>query len=226
MKRDLSNFYDCEKNCRRSVLSVYSWSKPCISLGYSQKIEEEVDLIKAKELGWDVVARPTGGGIVFHNTHEVTYSLAARIDCPAFPSGLIPSYMKISEAIVAALRTVGITAQISKKKAVSRKRTANLCFSYPAEYEIVVEGKKIVGSAQKRGRIAMLQQGSVFMSPIERAVFTVLKKPFQAHNAVSVEEVLGKKIAFDEMADALIEGFNNVLGISFNDKKIKALTPS
>jgi len=136
------------------------------------------------------------------------------------PKGLIPSYKKISEAVVHALQLVGINAEIRKQKAESRALNTGLCFSYPAEYEIVVDGRKIVGSAQKRGRTALLQQGSVFVSPTDAAVFSVLKKPHEKQNAVSVEELLKKKIFFNDLADALLKGFNEILGAKIESERL------
>ena len=112
MRIDLDLFPSRENRNKPSVLRFYSWQPQCISLGYSQKIEEEIDLLRAKELGWEMVKRPTGGGIVFHNEAEVTYSLVTAINDPLLPPGLIPSYRKISEAIVAGLIKVGVKAEV------------------------------------------------------------------------------------------------------------------
>lgn len=211
MKRDISLFNSYETEHTSSILRIYSWSKPCITLGYSQNIEEEIDENMARAMGWDIAKRPTGGGIVFHNTNEVTYSFVTGISNPILPNGLLKSYIKISEAIVCALQSIGIDAKISGSTAVSSKPLANLCFSYPAEYEVVVGNRKIVGSAQKRSKTTILQQGSIFVSKPDEAVFSLLKKPYEAHNAVSVEEALGRIVSFDELSTAIIGGFRNVL---------------
>jgi len=90
-----------------------------------------------------------------------------------------------------------------------------LCFSYPAEYEIVCQGKKIVGSAQKRGKRALLQQGSIFMSPINEADFALLSDLKERYNAVSVAEVLGYAIDFKTMSEALVKGFQQLRNRDF-----------
>lgn len=213
MRRDVLFFDRFEKQEIKSKLCIYSWEKPCISLGYSQKPGEELDLALCETLGFDVVVRPTGGGIVFHNTDEVSYSIVTAIDNPILPKGLIPSYKKISEAVVYALKKLGIDASISSKL-VECQQSIGLCFSYPAEYEIVYDGKKIVGSAQKRGKKTLLQQGSIFMTPIDEAIFSVLKKSYDKHNAISVKEALGRSVYFTEMKDSLACGFKNVLGVN------------
>lgn len=213
METDLSLFKQFEEQAERSTLRIYSWKQKCISLGYSQKVEKEIDLIKAKLLGWDVVKRPTGGGIVFHNEAEVTYSLVAAIDDPQLPKGLVASYKKISEAVIESLKSIGVSAGL--RITDYGLRTPTLCFSYPAEYEIVVDGHKIVGSAQKRGRKALLQQGSIFVRRTEKSAFSVLKSPYDDINAISIEEILGREISFNSLSDALVDGFKEVLGIKF-----------
>jgi lipoyl(octanoyl) transferase len=184
METDIKLFDDFEKGIIPSTLRIYSWEPKCISVGYSQ------DMIKKD--GWDSVRRPTGGGVVYHIESEVTYSLVTAIDNPILPKGLVPAYKKISEAIVLGLKKIGVDAGITTHDDPRPTTQNGLCFDYPAEYEIISDGKKIVGSAQKRGKKALLQQGSI-----------------------CVEEVLGIKVEFDKAKDALIAGFLERLDIQF-----------
>lgn len=159
MAADLDNFTRCEAGEDLSVIRIYSWKPKCISFGYAQKV--------VREEGWEVVRRPTGGGIVYHEAGEVSYSIVTRIDDPALPEGLIPSYLAISKILVDALISLGVEAKIlnTKLETLNKSQSSNvqnlLCFAQAMEYEIVSGGKKIVGSAQKRGRRAMLQQGTI-----------------------------------------------------------------
>jgi len=211
MAADLANFQDLEKSDGLPILRIYSWSAPCISLGYSQKIEKEIDLAKAKALGWEVVVRPTGGGIVFHNEAEVTYSLNIALDNPLLPPGLIPAYKKISAALIKALAYLGVDAEVAQ---VAARNESSLCFSFPAKYEVVARGRKIIGSAQKRGRRALLQQGSIFVRPTSQADLAILKRP-AAITAISLEEILQKELPFASLSAALIHGFGQELGVNF-----------
>ena len=228
MERDIALFNKCENGSNKTILCVYQWNPPCISLGYSQKIEDEIDAEKASKLGWEVVKRPTGGGIVFHNEAEVTYSLITSID--SLPEGLIPSFMKISGVIVEALGGIGIDSEIRNPKSEIRNKSqfskfefnkfdiisnfdirhSNLCFSYPASYEIVSNGKKIVGSAQKRGKHSLLQQGSIFVSRIPDELLSVLRKEHEKINAISIEEILGRLPTFEELSVMLIKSFRKL----------------
>lgn len=216
MQKDIELFRSCETGEAGPFLRIFSWQPRCISLGYSQEIEEEIDLARAEEMGWDVVRRPTGGGIVFHNEAEVTYSLVIGKD--KLPAGLVPSFEKITEAVIVGLKKIGIEGQFqtSNLKPQNRSQISNsksqLCFSYPEGYEIVVGGKKLVGAAQKRGKKALLQQGSIYVKPIEKAAYQILRRPFEVPDAMSIQELLGRVPSFDELSQALIEGFREGLG--------------
>lgn len=215
MRSDLRYFNDHENGSTSSILRIYSWRPKCISLGYSQKIEEEIDLDRADSMGWDIVKRPTGGGMVFHNEAEITYSLITSIDNPILPKGLVPSCKKISEAVIRGLNQLGIHAQIQASKSKIEDPKPQLCFSYPAEYEVVVGGKKLVGSAQKRGRRTLLQQGSIYIEEIEIAPFAALKKSCEIPKAISVQEILRREIKFEELKEAIIFGFEKEIGACF-----------
>ena len=218
MQFDIKLFNNCEKEIVPSMLRIYSWRPKCISMGYSQDMSGLVDRLLAKKMGWEVVKRPTGGGIVFHNEAEVTYSLITPID--SLPKGLVPSYKKISEAVVKGLGKIGIRAKIARtQNSEHRAQNTGLCFSYPAEYEIVCQGRKLVGSAQKRGKRALLQQGSIFVKDTSDDILAILKKPLKKDfrkKAVSLEEILGRSVGFCELSQALIKGFEEGMGIRFD----------
>jgi len=218
MRKDLDIFNSYEKGEKEyPSLRIYSWKNKAISLGYSQKTEEEIDIQKASAHGLEIVKRPTGGGIVFHDVGEITYSIFAKLDDPVFPRGLISSYKKISSALVSALNVVGIPVVISEKRHVFKKgENYQLCFSYPSEYEILYDGKKIVGSAQKRGRRAFMQQGSIF-SDFNHGYMEILKKPFSNYLAVSPQDIIGKPLFFKEFSIVLKKAFEKEFEIKFSD---------
>jgi lipoate-protein ligase A len=225
-------------------LRIYSWNPPCISLGYSQSAKKLLDTAAVKKLGWDIVKRPTGGGMVFHNTDEVTFSLILPYDYPGLPEGLIASYKYLAQAIIGALRDLGIEAEISANrhpgkavqlgKAAPRRpkdellvtkkskniRCADLCFSYPAEYEIVAAGKKIAGCAQKRGKKGFLQQGSIFVSRKSMDQFKrVLKGSTSADldTAVCLEEIIGYVPDFQDSSKSLANNFTLLMKAAADD---------
>ena len=164
MEYDLYLFNNFEQGTIPSTLRVYGWERPCISLGYTQEPEKELNMANCKKHGVEIVKRPTGGGIVFHNENEVTYSFICGNDEKKLPEGLIESYKFISNIVIKALKKFGLNAELSDTR---HNEQARLCFSFPASYEITLEGNKIVGSAQKRDKKALLQQGSIFIRNTE-----------------------------------------------------------
>jgi len=195
MKIDLEMF----KNCTAPKLRIYSWANRCISYGCLQKIDRILDVDKEVRDGWEIVKRPTGGGLVYHLPDELTYCAV----CPAelLPKGIKGAYCYISEIIVKALNSLGIDAKIGNRRPftadripqagsrfpVPGPRQNDLCFSNTREYEITINGKKAVGSAQKRGRKAVLQQGTIQLS----------------------KHRLKRMPQYDEMASAIIKAFES-----------------
>lgn len=204
MEYDLYLFNDFEQGLCPATLRLYGWEKPCISLGYTQTPEIELNMANCKKHGVEVVKRPTGGGIVFHNENEVTYSFICDKDDPRLPEGLIESYVFISNIVIKALKKVDVSADISDTR---HHEQARLCFSFPASYEITLNGQKIVGSAQKRGKKALLQQGSIFIEN------TKLKPADFIRNCIdfkSIYDILGIEIDQNTLSKAIADEFLRV----------------
>ncbi len=146
-----------EKGMSPPTLRLYGWTSPTISIGYLQ------DSAAYATNGLPVVRRITGGRAVLHGS-EVTYSIVSDYRHPLFSGGVRATYLVISNAIAMALAGLSVRAEIvTKRRADSRdSRTAGgACFSVPSRYEIVVDDRKLVGSAQKRLRNSFLQHGSI-----------------------------------------------------------------
>jgi len=206
MEYDLYLFNNFEQGSVPSTFRVYGWEGPCISLGYTQDPDKELNTANCKKYGIEIVKRPTGGGIVFHNEFEVTYSFICDKDDERLPKGLVESYVSISNIVIEALKKVGVSADISDTR---HSEQARLCFSFPASYEITLEGHKIVGSAQKRGKKALLQQGSIFVKN------TGLKPADFIRNCIdfkSIYDILGVEINQKVLSKALSAEFLRVFG--------------
>ena len=141
------------------TLRFYTWLPPAVSVGCLQKIPENFNLTQCRKLGLDIVRRPTGGRMVLH-MGDLTYSLVFAENTPVIPKGILPSYKKISQAIQYGLMLLGISSQLCSQQKINR---SPLCFSLAAKYETLVNGKKIMGNAQKRKKGAILQQGSIMI---------------------------------------------------------------
>ena len=143
------------------TLRIYAWDGPWLSLGHAQSFEE-AELARFRSAGVHVVRRVTGGRAVLHGA-DLTYSVSAPE--AAFPPGLAASYRILSEALAVALREVGVDVE----RAATGARTAPDgefdCFAEAADDELCVGGRKLAGSAQRRSGGALLQHGSIRLSP-------------------------------------------------------------
>jgi lipoate-protein ligase A len=138
-------------------LRLYGWSPSCLSFGRHEPAARRYDAARIAALGMDVVSRPTGGRAVWH-AREVTYTVA----CPGGLGSLRESYLEIHAMIRGALRTLGVPADLAPPGGATSV-DAGACFARPVGGEIVVAGRKVVGSAQLRQGDALLQHGSILL---------------------------------------------------------------
>ncbi|MBI5233341.1 MAG: lipoate--protein ligase family protein [Deltaproteobacteria bacterium] len=136
------------------TLRFYEWDVPTISIGYPQEASPFLDAAVP------LVRRITGGGAVLHHM-ELTYSLVSHTAHPFFSNGSRKAYSSISGAIVSALKDLGIEADIVTTKLDAGQR--DVCFFFPSRYEVAVNGKKLVGSSQRRLKHAFLQHGFIVL---------------------------------------------------------------
>jgi len=144
------------------TLRLYCWDRPSLSIGCFQKITD-IDMAYCNKKGYPLVRRQTGGRAILHDA-ELTYSVSAPSDSPLFRGTLLNNYTVISNALLLALEYQGLKADVS----MSRRRNINqknpACFRSVSFGEITMEGKKVIGSAQKRYKDGFLQQGSILLS--------------------------------------------------------------
>ena len=148
---------------QRPVLRIYGWEKPTLSLGYHQQWRETVDEEALAQHGVELVRRWTGGRAVLHDTDEITYSVIAPFSEP-FQAGISHNYALIGEALriftdLGHHHGAVFAAQGDPAKVRSMRHTP--CFASLSQSEIETEGRKLIGSAQKLGKRAFLQHGSI-----------------------------------------------------------------
>ena len=213
------------------TLRLYAWDPPCLSLGYAQPLTD-VDLLRLRTRGWDLVRRPTGGRAVLH-TDELTYSVIGPLHQPRLAGGVLDSYRRLAQALVAALRILGLPADIEVDTPAGTGRNPNpVCFEVPSTYEITVHGKKLLGSAQSRKKDGVLQHGSLPLTGDLSRILQALSYPDEAgraraasrllEHASTVEALLGNLVTWDEAAHSFIKSFREVLDL---DLQLGELTP-
>ena len=196
-----------------TYLRFYLWNKPTVSIGYSQKAEKVVDLDFCRKRGIEIVRRITGGKLVLHHK-EVTYTVCSS-DTDIFSQKLMDSYKLISEALNRGLQRMEIESQLAKETPSEYVRGALPCFSHPARNEIEVDGKKIIGSAQKRKGKKFIQHGSIPLEKEEGLLKSVsfLYQKGSSVKMTSLTEELGKRVDFDWAVEHLISGMSDYFGV-------------
>jgi lipoate-protein ligase A len=204
---------------RPAVLRLFRFAPPGITLGASQRPERELDLARCRADGIAWAVRPTGGRAIFH-AEEWTYALAAAIDDPRWGGSLAVAYDRMSAVLVTSLAALGVPVAHAGSRADAgdpHPRRADgpaaPCFASTTRHEVVLGGRKLVGSAQRRTTTALLQQGSVLLGPGHGRLAHYLALPEEARErererltrvAADAGEVLGPDAPLDRWADALM----------------------
>jgi lipoate-protein ligase A len=215
------------------TLRFYGWNPPTLSIGYFQKAAAEVDLDAVKQQGIGFVRRPTGGRAVLHD-QELTYSIVVAEKYPGMPSGVTEAYRVLSEGLLLGFRRLGLDAQMVQLEKAGEKQTLSAeasaaCFDAPSWYELVVEGRKVAGSAQMRYKGSVLQHGSVLLELDVEQLFGLLRfnndavrqrlqKSFEskaiATNVLRSELGLSR-VTLAEAEAVFQQGFSEAMGVQF-----------
>jgi lipoate-protein ligase A len=166
MRRD-ARLLDAAERGAESVLRLFRFEPHGITLGRSQRPEETLDLTRCRSDGIRWAIRPTGGGGIFH-AEEWTFSLAASLEDPEWGGPARAAYARLGTWIAASLRRLGAPATMGPggNGAPDRgaaPRPSGACFAEAARHEVLLEGRKLAGIAQRRTRRGVLQQGSILL---------------------------------------------------------------
>lgn len=203
MARDSSILQALEDGSGIPTLRVYGWNAPTISIGYLQGPAPFLGL------GLPVVRRITGGRAVVHS-REITYSVTGLMGSPLFSGGIMSAYSVISSCIIAALNDAGVEATYSRGAASGDRSEA--CFHTPSRYEVLIHGRKLVGSAQRRLKRAFIQHGSILMDTDDELNYRVFGKSVSGKMA-GVSEF--SSVRPEKLKELLVERFARGFGVSF-----------
>ena len=210
MARDEYLFHLCHEK-KMGFFRLYSWERPTFSFGVSQKIARAVDVDFIAQNNCSFVRRITGGKTVLHND-EITYAVISSEDIFYKDHDLYKSYMLISRVLVDAFHLIGVEAYLSAGSSPLLSKTNNPCFSFPTPNELEINGKKIVGSAQKRNNKALLQHGSIPIS-MDYGLYAGgahSKADILKGTMTTLSETSNK--SRDDLCRALIESFQAFIG--------------
>jgi lipoate-protein ligase A len=209
------------------VLRFFRWRPWAISVGYNQGTAQ-LDTARCAADGVDVVRRPTGGRAILH-AEELTYSVVME----AGRKGVLQVYNDISRALVRGLAFYGVAVTLQRSQpdfpAHYRQASSVPCFTSSARYEIEWEGKKLVGSAQRRfsdgERVVVLQHGSLLCGPAHRRLADYLRLPDAAaiaairkelaEKTTDLQEITRAPVETERLAGCLRKGFEDEWGVTF-----------
>jgi lipoate-protein ligase A len=197
------------------TVRFFAWAPPAISLGYAQRLDGSVDVAAAAALGVGVVRRPTGGSAILHEGPELeaTYSVTAGAADFEGAHDLLETYRWIGRALCAGLEALGAPVEMVPVQPSDPSAMPAFCFARTGSYELEVEGRKLVGSAQRRQGSAFLQHGSIMLGADAgrlRRLFPGERDPLSG--MTTLEAVLGRRPSFDELVERLAEGFRSAHG--------------
>ncbi len=210
------------------TLRLYAWEPPCLSLGYAQPFAD-VDKERLTSHGWEVVRRPTGGRAILH-TDELTYSVSAPPDEPRLQGTVLESYHRLAKALIRALHALDIPVEMEENVPALDAAKGAVCFEVPSTYEIVVHGKKLMGSAQARRKLGVLQHGSLPLYGDLTRITQALAFSDEATRktastrllarATTVETVLNRRISWETAAQAFLQAFESELSLRLEESAL------
>ena len=200
-----------EKGLIPNTLRIYIMKPSGVTFGYFQRVEDAINLEFLRSRNMDYTRRITGGGAVYHDMNgEITYSIVAKIDNISWD--ILESYKIICQGIVYAIEEFGLKAE------------------YRPINDVLVNGKKISGSAQARKKQSLLQHGTLMYNTDLNILSNAIKIPREkmlAHGIKSIRErvttlslELGYNPGYKRVVKALINGFKKALNIEFERRKL------
>lgn len=205
---------------------IYRWNPYCISLGANQSFDD-IDQDKTKADGIDIVKRPTGGRAILH-AEELTYSVVLPLNYDFSPREI---YFRISNALMRGLEIYNPILAKSQLEdyqpnfpKLLEEPSGILCFASTARNEVKFNGKKIIGSAQRKLNNVILQHGSILCGPFHKKLVVYINSDEVTKNALSSElnnkttelgTILNEEIDYQKLKTCLIVGFELEWQIKF-----------
>jgi lipoyl(octanoyl) transferase len=197
------------------VLRLYGWEPPALSLGRYQDAAAALKLDLCEADGVPVVRRMTGGGIIYHG-QELTYSIVCAPEQLGEVAGVKAGFRRLCSFLLGTYRRLGLEAAFATDLNPAGERLGAptaFCFAGKEEFDVLVNGQKIGGNAQRRMRGALLQHGSIPLESRVQDAVRFLREPAPgAAGSVSLAE-LGLRPELLDLKKILAEAFEEGLGV-------------
>jgi lipoyl(octanoyl) transferase len=177
----------------RPLLRVYSWEKPAVTFGYFQKFPAQL----ADDC--ELVRRPTGGGVVYH-VKDTTYTVVVPPEHSLYVMKTADAYCALHKAVAAAFETQPHLHDAELHSPHGQYE----CFQKPVRGDVVADGRKLAGGAQRRTKSGMLHQGSIdakiSAEQLQRGFRETLNIDFEDYEVTDVERVVAEKLVVEKYA--------------------------
>jgi lipoyl(octanoyl) transferase len=199
----------------RPVLRLYGWQPPALSLGRFQKAGDDLDLTRCRADKLTIVRRITGGGAIWH-ADELTYSLVCSPAQIPPAASVKDSFRVLTSFLLGFYRTLGLQADYAIDLAPAGSRLGQrtpLCFAGKESYDIMLQGRKIGGNAQRRSREIIFQHGSIpLQNRVEQGLNYLKIKPQGLEQATTCLADEGITVGYDRLKQTLQQQFAGQLG--------------
>jgi lipoate-protein ligase A len=189
------------------TIRFYQWLSPSLTVGYFQK-SSDIDQEACSRMGIPIIRRLTGGRAVFHD-REITCSVVMTVP-PGSPGSVRETFKSINQALLDGLASFGIEGMFVKPQRGGEKKSSSspICFNAPSQYEVLLEGKKVLGSAQTRRSGVLLQQGSLPLTMDRNTMAKCFgRRPGGADDIKGLLEFIDRNIDEQALINACIAGF-------------------
>lgn len=179
------------------ILHLYDWTRPSATYGYFMKVGEFVQ----PGHGVDLARRPTGGGMVFH-THDLAFSVLVPASHEGFSDNTMECYKFVNDAVARAVKGGGL---LPEEPIPLDEASRNFCMAKPTKYDVMIDGRKVAGAAQRKKKQGFLHQGTISLAlPPKDFLESVLLPGTKVIEAMSQNTyaLLGKKASSTEIFEA------------------------
>jgi lipoate-protein ligase A len=160
----------------KPILHLYEWEKESATFGYFMKPEELLNLEAAEKKGIDLARRPTGGGVVFH-MWDLAFSVLVPAKSRLFSTNTLDNYNLVNRVVKDVVQEfIGEEMSLTLDDAPFQDQTCtHFCMARPTKYDVMLQGKKIAGAAQRKTKDGFLHQGTIaLMRPHEELLAALL----------------------------------------------------
>lgn len=204
------------------VLRFYEWKPAGLSVGYFQKTKNKIDVDAVEQHGFKLVRRLTGGRAVLHDD-ELTYSVIVSEKHPNMPASVKEAYLVISKGLLQGLQALDIPASFATPEGKLDVQSSAVCFEEPSWYEIIIDNKKAIGSAQTRKSGVILQHGSIPITVDNELLYNlfiyknekVKERAMRGFKdkAISLTEATNRAISIEDLKKSIKSGMESALNI-------------